>query len=122
MGKAWGRGSGRLATSVTRASELASRAEHEVEDHQLRAAISEQYAIASGAKNVTASSSRSSTLSACTCPEGPHRARERVTIPPLLTLIGVVAAALFSVSILTAIPSRVGARRPVFEVLQAEAG
>ena len=55
-------------------------------------------------------------------PGRPSPGARRVTIPPLLTLIGVVAAALFSVSILTAIPSRVGARRPVFEVLQAEAG
>jgi putative ABC transport system permease protein len=45
-----------------------------------------------------------------------------VTIPPLPTLIGVVGVTLLSVSILTAIPSRIGARRPVAEVLQTEAG
>lgn len=45
-----------------------------------------------------------------------------VTIPPAPTLIGVVVVALLAVLILTAIPSRFGARRPVAEVLQAEAG
>jgi ABC-type lipoprotein release transport system permease subunit len=43
-----------------------------------------------------------------------------VTIPPVPTLIGVVVVVLLAVSILTAIPSRFGARRPVAEVLQAE--
>ena len=45
-----------------------------------------------------------------------------VTIPPVPTLIAVVVAALGAVSILTAIPSRLGARRPVAAILQTEAG
>jgi ABC-type lipoprotein release transport system permease subunit len=44
-----------------------------------------------------------------------------VTIPTAPTLAGVVLLASLAVSILTAIPSRIGARRPVAEVLQAEA-
>jgi putative ABC transport system permease protein len=45
-----------------------------------------------------------------------------VSIPSMATLVGVVVAALVAVSMLTAIPSRMGARRPVVEVLKAEAG
>jgi hypothetical protein len=44
-----------------------------------------------------------------------------VTMPPILTLIGVVVFALAAMSILTAIPSYLGAHRPVAEVFRADA-
>jgi putative ABC transport system permease protein len=44
-----------------------------------------------------------------------------VTMPPILILVGVVALAVVAVSILTAIPSYVGAHRPVAEVFGADA-
>jgi hypothetical protein len=42
-------------------------------------------------------------------------------IPPALWLVVMVVVILLAVAVLTAIPARVGARRPVAEVLQAEA-
>ncbi len=44
-----------------------------------------------------------------------------VTMPPILILVGVVALAVVAVSILAAIPSYVGAHRPVAEVFGADA-
>jgi putative ABC transport system permease protein len=43
-----------------------------------------------------------------------------MTYPPLWWLIGVVPGTLLVVAALTAIPARVGARRPVAEILQSE--
>jgi ABC-type lipoprotein release transport system permease subunit len=43
------------------------------------------------------------------------------TIPPALWLVVMVVVTLLAVAVLTAIPARIGARRPVAEVLQAEA-
>jgi len=43
------------------------------------------------------------------------------TIPPVLWLAVMVVVTLLAVALLTAIPARIGARRPVAEVLQAEA-
>jgi ABC-type antimicrobial peptide transport system permease subunit len=43
------------------------------------------------------------------------------TIPSALWLIAMVVATLLVVAVLTAIPARIGSRRPVAEVLQAEA-
>jgi hypothetical protein len=43
------------------------------------------------------------------------------TIPSALWLVVMVAGTLLAVAVLTAIPARIGARRPVAEVLQAEA-
>jgi ABC-type lipoprotein release transport system permease subunit len=42
------------------------------------------------------------------------------TIPPVWWMAGAVAATLVAVAVLAAIPARVGARRPVFEILQSE--
>ncbi len=44
-----------------------------------------------------------------------------MTIPPVLWLAAIVAGTLLAVAVLTAIPARISARRPVTEVLQAEA-
>jgi hypothetical protein len=43
------------------------------------------------------------------------------TIPPALWLAAMVVVTLLVITVLTAIPARIGARRPVTEVLQAEA-
>jgi hypothetical protein len=43
------------------------------------------------------------------------------TIPPLWQLLAVVPATVVVIAALTAIPARVGARRPVGEILQSEA-
>src|SRR6266516_3997212 len=42
------------------------------------------------------------------------------TIPSALWLVVMVAGTLLAVGVLTAIPGRIGARRPVTQVLQAE--
>jgi putative ABC transport system permease protein len=44
-----------------------------------------------------------------------------VVIPPILWLIAAVVAILVATAILTSIPARIGARRPVAEILQSEA-
>jgi putative ABC transport system permease protein len=43
-----------------------------------------------------------------------------VTLPPLWQLLAVVPVTLLAVAGLTTIPARLGARRPVAEILQAE--
>jgi putative ABC transport system permease protein len=43
-----------------------------------------------------------------------------LTVPPLWWLLGVVLGTLVVVAGLTAIPARIGARRPVAEILQSE--
>jgi putative ABC transport system permease protein len=43
-----------------------------------------------------------------------------MTYPPLWWLIAVVPGILIVVAALTAIPARIGARRPVAEILQSE--
>jgi putative ABC transport system permease protein len=43
-----------------------------------------------------------------------------VTIPPVLWLVAVVLGTMLVVAGLTAIPARIGARRPVAEILQSE--
>jgi ABC-type lipoprotein release transport system permease subunit len=43
------------------------------------------------------------------------------TIPPVIGLVVIVAVTLLVIAVLTAIPARIGARRPVAEVLQSEA-
>ena len=43
-----------------------------------------------------------------------------VTIPPLWQLLGVVLGTLIAIALLTVIPARLTARRPVAEILQAE--
>jgi putative ABC transport system permease protein len=45
---------------------------------------------------------------------------ERVTLPPLWQLLAVIPVTLLAVAGLTTIPARLGARRPVAEILQAE--
>lgn len=45
---------------------------------------------------------------------------DRVTLPPLWQLLALVAGTVFVVALLTAIPARLGGRRPVTETLQAE--
>ncbi|MGO9144122.1 MAG: FtsX-like permease family protein [Streptosporangiaceae bacterium] len=47
--------------------------------------------------------------------------RGATTVPPALWLVVMVLVTLLAVAVLTAIPARIGARRPVAEVLQAEA-
>jgi putative ABC transport system permease protein len=42
------------------------------------------------------------------------------TLPPVWQLIAVVPATVLVVAALTAIPARIGARRPAGEILQAE--
>jgi putative ABC transport system permease protein len=42
------------------------------------------------------------------------------TIPPAWWMAGAVVATLVAVAVLAAIPARIGARRPVFEILQSE--
>lgn len=41
-------------------------------------------------------------------------------IPPALTLLAVIPGTLIVVAVLTAIPARIGARRPVADVLRSE--
>ena len=43
-----------------------------------------------------------------------------VTGPPLWQLLAVVPVTLLAIAALTAIPARLGARRPVAEILQSE--
>jgi hypothetical protein len=43
-----------------------------------------------------------------------------MTTPPLWQLLAVVAVTLLVVAVLTTIPTRIGARRPTAEILQAE--
>ncbi|GAA4586771.1 hypothetical protein GCM10023194_33900 [Planotetraspora phitsanulokensis] len=45
---------------------------------------------------------------------------DRATLPPLWQLLGVVSATVLVVAALTAVPARLGGRRPVSETLQAE--
>jgi hypothetical protein len=45
---------------------------------------------------------------------------DSTTIPPLWQLFAVVAGTVFVVAALTAIPARIGGRRPVAEILQSE--
>ena len=45
---------------------------------------------------------------------------DRATLPPLWQLLGVVLATVIVVAALTAVPARLGGRRPVSETLQAE--
>jgi putative ABC transport system permease protein len=40
--------------------------------------------------------------------------------PPVLWLVGVIPGTLIAVAVLTAIPARIGARRPVAEILRSE--
>ena len=56
---------------------------------------------------------------------GRHRPVRRsrpdsTTLPPLWQLLAVVPASVLVVAGLTAIPARIGARRPVAEILQSE--
>jgi putative ABC transport system permease protein len=46
--------------------------------------------------------------------------RDRATLPPLWQLLALVAGTVLVVAALTAVPARVGGRRPVTETLQAE--
>jgi len=46
--------------------------------------------------------------------------RDRATLPSLWQLLAVVAGTVMVVAALTAIPARLGGRRPVTETLQAE--
>jgi putative ABC transport system permease protein len=43
------------------------------------------------------------------------------TVPSALWLVAMVVLTLLVIAVLTAVPTRIGARRPVAEVLQAEA-
>jgi putative ABC transport system permease protein len=45
---------------------------------------------------------------------------DRATLPPLWQLLAVVLATVLVVAALTAVPARLGSRRPVAEALQAE--
>jgi ABC-type antimicrobial peptide transport system permease subunit len=45
---------------------------------------------------------------------------DSTTLPPLWQLLAVVPATVLVVAGLTAIPARIGARRPVAEILQSE--
>jgi ABC-type lipoprotein release transport system permease subunit len=45
---------------------------------------------------------------------------DEAPIPPLWWLLAVVAGTVLAVTVLTTIPARLGARRPVGEILQAE--
>ena len=52
---------------------------------------------------------------------GPSVPGGATTIPPVIGLVVIVAVTLLVIAVLTAIPARIGARRPVAEVLQSEA-
>lgn len=53
--------------------------------------------------------------------KGPRNGAGLATVIPVLWLAALVAATLLAVAALTAIPARIGARRPAAEVLQSEA-